>query len=93
MSYLFIVVIGAIVGFVAGQYIKGSEHGSGIDMLAGAVGGSVAVALSRVASPLEAAGYVMSIILTVIGGVAALYGMRMLMRSKPAPVKIKSRRY
>ena len=36
MNYLFIVVIGAVVGFIAGQYLKGSEHGAGIDVAAGA---------------------------------------------------------
>ena len=93
MSYLFVAAIGALVGFVAGQYIKGSEHGSGIDVAAGAFGACIAVVLSRLAGPPAAAGYVMSIIVTVVGGIAALYAVRMLLRSKPEPVKIKGRRY
>lgn len=93
MSYLLVVIIGAIAGFVAGQYIKGSEHGSGIDMLAGAVGGAVAVALSRFAGPEAAAGYVMSVVVTLVGGVAALYAVRLYLKSKEVPVKVKGRRY
>lgn len=93
MSYLLIAIIGAVAGLVAGKYIKGSEHGSGFDIAAGAVGGCVAVALSRLVGPEAAAGYVMSVIVTIIGGIAALYGMRMFLKSREAPVKIKGRRY
>ena len=93
MSYLLIVIIGAIAGLVAGKYIKGSEHGSGIDMVAGAAGGCVAVALSRVAGPEAAAGYVVSVVVTLIGGIASLYGTRMFLKSRQAPVKIKGRRF
>jgi uncharacterized membrane protein YeaQ/YmgE (transglycosylase-associated protein family) len=93
MSYLFIVVIGAVVGFVAGQYLKGSEHGSGIDILVGAVGGAVFVLLSRVVGPAGAAGYFMSTIVTVIGAVVTLFIMRQVMIHKqPTPVTRARRR-
>ena len=39
MSYLLTIVIGALVGFVAGQYLKETRHGSGLDAFVGAVGG------------------------------------------------------
>jgi len=93
MSYLFIVVIGAIVGYVAGYYIKGSEHGSAIDMAAGALGACVAVALSRLANPQVAAGYLASVIVSVGGVIAALFASRFLLKSKPASVRLKGRRY
>ena len=57
MAYLLIIVIGAVVGFVAGQYLKGSEHGSGVDALEGAVGGFLAVLLSRIVLPAATAGW------------------------------------
>ena len=89
MSYMFIVVIGAAAGWVAGQYVKGSEAGIGIDFIAGAVGGCVAVVLSRMVGPDAASGVVMSIFIAAIGGVAALYGMRRYMRAKQQPVPAK----
>lgn len=86
MSYLFIVVIGAVAGWAAGQYVKGSEAGVGIDFIAGAIGACVFVVLSRMISD-GASGVVMSILIAVIGAVVALYGMRRYMKSKqPVPV-------
>ena len=85
MSYLLIVVISAAVGFVAGQSFKGSEHGSGIDTVAGALGGCILVLLSRVVGPAAAAGWVMSTIVAVIGAVVTLFVMRQVMIRKPVP--------
>ncbi len=82
MSYMFIVVIGAVAGWVAGQNIKGSEAGIGIDVIAGAVGACVFTVLSRMVGPAGVSGVVMSVIIAVAGGVAALYGTRLYMRSK-----------
>jgi uncharacterized membrane protein YeaQ/YmgE (transglycosylase-associated protein family) len=93
MSYLLIVLIGAIVGFIAGKYIKGSEHGSGIDAAAGAVGGCLTVLLSRVVGPDAAAGFFMSTIVTIIGAVAAMYGTRRFLKSKPVPAPRARSRY
>ncbi len=91
MSYLLIVVIGALVGFVAGQYLKGSEHGSGVDALVGAVGGCLAVLLWRVVGPAAAAGWVMSTIVAVVGAVVTLFLIRQVMIS-PAPATRARRR-
>jgi uncharacterized membrane protein YeaQ/YmgE (transglycosylase-associated protein family) len=91
MSYMIIVVIGAIVGWVVGQSIKGSEHGVGIDIAAGAIGGCVAVLLSRMIGPAAAAGLFMSAIVSIIGAFVALYGTRMFLKSREARAP-KSRR-
>jgi len=93
MNYLFIVVIGAMVGFIAGQYLKGSEHGAGIDVAAGAVGGFLAVFLSRVVGPAAAAGLFMSAIVAIIGAVAALYVTRQFIKPKAVPAPRTGRRY
>ena len=92
MNYLFIVVIGAVVGFIAGQYLKGSEHGAGFDVAAGAVGGFLAVFLSRFVGPSAAAGFFMSAIVAIIGAVAALYVMRQFMKPKAVPAPRSRRR-
>lgn len=91
MSYLMIVILSALVGVVAGKYLKGSEQGSGIDALAGAVGGCLAVALSRVMT-VAATGYMMSIIVSVAGAFLALYAMRQMMKAKTVPAPIVRKR-
>ncbi len=93
MSYLIIVVIGAIVGYIAGQYLKGSEHGAGVDVLAGAVGACLAVLLSRMVGPAAAAGLVMSAIVAGIGAFATLYGTRQFMKAKAVPAPRAGRRF
>ena len=85
MSYLLIIVIGALVGFVAGQYLKGSEHGSGVDALEGGVGGFLAVLLSRIVLPAAAAGWFVSTIAAAVGALVTLFLVRQVMISKPAP--------
>ena len=92
MSYLLVVIIGAVVGFVAGQYLKGSEHGSGIDAVGGGIGGAVAVLLSRLVGPAAAAGWFMSTIVTAVGAVGTLFLIRQFMISKPAPAAARARR-
>jgi uncharacterized membrane protein YeaQ/YmgE (transglycosylase-associated protein family) len=93
MSYLFIVIIGAIVGFIAGQYLKGSEHGPAFDVAAGAAGAVVAVLLSRIVGPAAAAGFIMSPIVAGIGAVLGLYGVRQFMKPKLVPAARTGRRY
>jgi uncharacterized membrane protein YeaQ/YmgE (transglycosylase-associated protein family) len=85
MSYLLIIIVGAVVGFIAGQYLKGSEHGSGIDALAGGIGGCLFVLLSRVVGPAAAAGWFMSTIIAAIGAVVSLFILRQFMIRKAVP--------
>ena len=62
MSYLFIVVIGAVAGWIAGQYIKGSEMGMLPDIIAGAVGAArgAAAALEEFGQELAVGGLVVN---------------------------------
>jgi uncharacterized membrane protein YeaQ/YmgE (transglycosylase-associated protein family) len=91
MSYLLVVIIGAIVGFLAGQYLKGAAHGRGLDALAGALGGGFFVLLSRIVGPSAAAGWFMSMIVAAIGAVATLFIMRQVMIRKPVPTRARRR--
>jgi uncharacterized membrane protein YeaQ/YmgE (transglycosylase-associated protein family) len=93
MSYLFVIIIGAIVGFIAGQYIKGSEHGPALDLLAGGLGGCLAVLLSRVVGPASAAGMMMSALVAIIGSVLSLYLVRQFMKPKAVPAPRTGRRF
>jgi uncharacterized membrane protein YeaQ/YmgE (transglycosylase-associated protein family) len=93
MSYLIIVIMGAIVGFIAGKYMKGSEHGSALDVGVGALGGCVFVLLSRMVGPAGAAGWFMSTIVTIIGAVLTLFIMRQFMIRKAVAVSKPRRRF
>lgn len=92
MSYLFIVVIGAVAGGLAGQYFKGSELGVFPDVVAGAIGACVFVLLVRMVGPAAASGFMMSAIVAILGGVAALYSFRSYMKTKAVPVPRPRRR-
>ena len=87
MSYLFVFIIGAISGWIAGQYVKGSELGTMPDVIAGAVGAAALVLFIRLVGPETATGFVMSAIVAIIGGIAALFAMRHAMKESPAPVR------
>ena len=86
MTYMFIVVIGAVAGWVVGQMMKGSEHGAGVDVAAGALGAAVVVVLVRLIGPASASGMMISAIVSVIGAIAALYAVRRVMTPKPVVV-------
>jgi uncharacterized membrane protein YeaQ/YmgE (transglycosylase-associated protein family) len=92
MSYLLVVIIGAVIGFIAGQYIKGNEHGPVIDLVAGGVGACVAVLLSRVMMT-AASGTVMSVVVTIIGSVLTLFIARQVFKVKDVPAPRTSRRF
>ena len=92
MSYLIVVMIGAVVGFIAGQYIKGNEHGPLVDVGGGAAGAFVAVLLLRMMST-AAAGAIMSIIVTIIGAVLTLFIARQVFKVKEVPVARPGRRF
>ena len=88
MSYLFVVVLGAIAGWIAGQVFKGNDNmGIMPDLAAGAAGAIVMVFLARVFAGVAAAGYVVSTIVAIAGGAATLYAMRYVMKETPVPVR------
>ena len=90
MSYLLIVVIGTVAGWIGGQYIKGNEEGMGIDLLCGAIGAVVAVAIVRMASD-AASGWMISVVIAVIGSIGSLFAMRKIMKARLVP-ETRSRR-
>ena len=92
MSYLFIVVIGAVGGWIAGQAVKSSEHRVALDVLAGAAGSVVAVFLARIVGPASAQGFLVSTIVAVIGVVISLYAMRHFMKAPLVPARRSRRR-
>lgn len=93
MSYVFVLLIGAVAGRVAGQFLKGSDVPVLLDFGAGAAGAAVLVVLSRAFGPAAAAGLAMSVLVSILGAVAGLYGMRQFMKEEPLPVSRRRRRY
>jgi uncharacterized membrane protein YeaQ/YmgE (transglycosylase-associated protein family) len=91
MSYLIVIIMGAVVGFIAGQYLKGSQHGSAIDALAGGIGGCIVVAVARLMGPVAATGWLWSSLLAIGGSVATLFIMRQIMMPKPVPSRARRR--
>ena len=93
MAYMFVVIIGAVAGWVAGQYFKQEDNPMALDFVAGAIGAGVAVLLSRLVGPVAATGFVMSALVAIIGGVTGLYGMRRYMKATaPPPPPVRRRR-
>jgi uncharacterized membrane protein YeaQ/YmgE (transglycosylase-associated protein family) len=93
MSYLLVIIIGAVVGFIAGQYIRGNEHGPAIDLVSGGIGACVAVLLSRVVGPTASSGTLMSVVVTIIGAILTLFIMRQVLKTKPVPTPRAGRRF
>ena len=91
MSYMFIVVIGAVAGWLGSQIFKGSEHGIGLDIAAGTIGAVILVLISRMVTA-SASGMVMSSLVAIIGGIGSVYAVRMFMKSREVPVPVRRRR-
>lgn len=78
-SYLWIGMLGAVAGWLAGYFVTGSRQGLVIDVISGAVGAWLAVVLSRVVAPEIAAGFVVSVIVAVTGAILTLFAMNRFM--------------
>ncbi len=91
MSYLFVVVIGTVAGWLAGQQFKGSELPVTVDLAAGALGAVVVVLLSRMVGPPAAGGYLVSTLAAIIGAVSFLLIQRRVMKEKAVAVKPRRR--
>ncbi len=85
MSYVFVVGIGAVAGWIAGQYLQESERGIGIDVAAGAIGAYIAVVLAR-AVGVSAGWFLISAIVAVIGASIAVFIARRVMKAKMLPI-------
>lgn len=81
MSYLWIGVIGALSGWVAGQLVIGSRQGIAVDVLAGAIGAWLAVVASRLVVPGAGEGVTISAVVAVGGAILTLFAMNRFMRA------------
>ena len=74
MIYGLVIVAGAIVGFVAGQSLRGSRHGSPVDAVVGAIGGGLALPLAiRFFGAEAVAPWYMSLAAAVVGALVAVF--------------------
>ena len=82
MSDVYIGLIGAITGFVMGQFVTGSRQAVVIDVIAGAIAAWITVVLCRVVLPVAAEQPLLSGIIAVIGAVIILLVMNRFLRQK-----------
>ena len=80
MSDVYIGLIGALTGFVMGQFVTGSRQAIVVDVIAGAIAAWVTVVLCRVILPVAAGEPLMSAILAVIGAIVTLFIMNRFLR-------------
>ena len=85
MSYLLVVVVGTIAGWIGSQYIKGNEEGVMIDLICGAIGAVVAVAIARMLASAAASGWMVSIVVAILGSLASLWAVRRFMKMRLVP--------
>jgi len=81
LSYLWVGLIGAATGFVAGRFVTGSNQSIAVDLIVGAIAACIAVVLARVFAPVSAEGLVMSTIVAVIGASTMLFVMNRFVRT------------
>ena len=84
MSYVWVGLIGAVTGLLTGQFVTGSRQGIIVDFVAGAIGGWVAVVLSRIVAPVTGDSILMSAIVAVIGAIVVLFVMYRFVRTATA---------
>ena len=82
MSDVYIGLIGAVIGFVMGQFVTGSRQAIVIDVFAGAIAAWITVVLCRVVVPVAANEPVMTVIVAVAGAVVILLVMNRFLREK-----------
>ncbi len=92
MSWVFIGLVGALTGWLVGQFLTGSRQAIAVDLLAGAIGAWVTVVLSRVVAPVTASEPLMSAIVAVIGAIITLFVMNRFLRDKLMSASGPSRR-
>ena len=92
MSYLWIVVLGAVAGFIASKSMKESDYGVGIDLAVAVVGAVVLTVVLRMLMSDSASGLVASAIITILGSVGSLIVARRFFMTPALVVKPRRRR-
>ena len=81
LAYPWIGLIGAISGWVVGQFVTGSRQRWMVAVVAGAIGAWLAVVLSRIVVPVAGGEFLMSAIVAVTGAILMLFAMNRFMRT------------
>ncbi len=87
LQYVIMVVIGAVVGFVAGQGLRAKRHGSYLDSVIGVIGGFAAYFGGNPYVRRYIDGWPMIVILVVAGAFLALFIMQLFVIRKPPPAQ------
>lgn len=76
MSFLWIVIIGAVAGFVGGKFMSETEHGIKIDLVLGVAGAVVGAFLLRLVGPEAAKGFAGSALIAIVSAIGTLFVAR-----------------
>lgn len=74
-------IIGAIAGWLAGQFVKGSGFGLLVDILVGIVGAFIGGWLAGLLGINAGGGWIVSIITATVGAVILLFVIRLFKRA------------
>ena len=74
-------IIGAVAGWLAGQFVKGSGFGLLVDILVGIVGGFIGGWLAGVLGINVGGGWIVSIITATVGAIILLLVVRLFKRT------------
>ena len=83
MSDVYIGLIGALIGFVMGQFVIGSRRAIAVDVIVGAIAAWVSVVLARVILPVAAGRPLMSGIVAAVGAIVVLLIMNRFLKVTP----------
>ena len=92
MGFIWVIVVGAIAGWMGGSFMKVNEYGVRADIAIGIVGAFVAAILLRMIGP-AGAGIIASVIVATIGAMILLFTLRRFMVTAPVATPRPKRRY
>ncbi|MGB7758384.1 MAG: GlsB/YeaQ/YmgE family stress response membrane protein [Bryobacteraceae bacterium] len=81
MSLLWMILVGLVAGWAAGQIMRGSGYGAAMDILLGIAGGIIGRLILRFFGFYHGGGLITSILVATLGAVVLVWFVRILKRA------------